>query len=150
MSMHNVLEAAIALACESHRGQTDKGGRPYILHPLRLMLGFDSTSEQVVAVLHDVVEDSSVTLEQLRELGFDSSVVDALDCLTRRRAESYDDFVDRVAGNPLATRVKLRDIQDNLDLSRLGTLNAEDLQRIAKYHRALVRLRATDAQQHRD
>jgi (p)ppGpp synthase/HD superfamily hydrolase len=87
--MNNALEVAIALACESHRGQTDKAGKSYILHPLRLMLRFESTSEQIVAVLHDVIEDSSVTLDRLLELGFDPSVVNAIDALTRRRGEVF-------------------------------------------------------------
>jgi (p)ppGpp synthase/HD superfamily hydrolase len=77
----------LALACASHRGQMDKAGQPYILHPLRLMLGFESMSEQIVAVLHDVVEDSLITLERLLELGFDPSVVNAIDALTRRQGE---------------------------------------------------------------
>jgi hypothetical protein len=140
----NALEIAIALACESHRGQTDKAGKPYILHPLRLMLGFESTSEQIVAVLHDVIEDSSVTLDRLLELGFDPRVVNAIDALTRRQGESYDDFIDRILADPLATRIKHRDIQDNLDVSRLPSLGDEDLQRIAKYHQALMRLKARD------
>jgi (p)ppGpp synthase/HD superfamily hydrolase len=142
--MQNALEIAIALACESHRGQIDKAGQPYILHPLRLMLACDSTPERIVAVLHDVVEDSSVTLDQLRDLGFDSSIVCAIDCLTRRHDESYDAFIDRIASNTLATRVKLRDLRDNLDLSRLSSLSDEDLQRICKYHRALMRLLAAN------
>jgi hypothetical protein len=142
--MDNALEVAIALACESHRGQTDKAGKPYILHPLRVMLRFESTSEQIVAVLHDVVEDSSVTLDRLFELGFDPSVVNAIDALTRRRGESYDDFIDRILADPLATRIKVRDIQDNLDVSRLPSLGDEDLQRITKYHQALMRLKPDD------
>jgi (p)ppGpp synthase/HD superfamily hydrolase len=140
--MDNPLERAIALACEAHRRQTDKAGKPYILHPLRLMLRFSDTADQVVAVLHDVVEDSAITLDRLRELGFEPSIVAAIDCLTRRSGESYDAFIDRILADRLATRVKIRDIQDNLDLSRLPTLSDEDLQRVAKYHRALSRLQA--------
>jgi (p)ppGpp synthase/HD superfamily hydrolase len=141
-SMDTLLEVAIALACESHRGQVDKAGRPYILHPLRLMLGFESTAEQIVAVLHDVVEDSSVTLEHLRELGFEPGIVNAIDALSRRTGESYEDFIERVVADPLATRVKIRDLQDNLTVSRMPGLCDEDLRRVAKYHRALMRLKA--------
>ena len=140
--MQNPLEVAIALACESHRGQTDKAGQPYILHPLRLMLRFESTSERIVAVLHDVVEDSSITLNRLRELGFDQHVVNAIDALTRRQGEEYDAFIDRVLTDSLATRIKIGDIVDNLNLSRLTTLNDEAMRRIAKYHQALTRLKA--------
>ena len=141
--MHEILEAAIALACDSHRGQTDKAGQPYILHPLRLMLSFASIDEQTVAVLHDVVEDTSITLDRLRELGFDARVVAAIDALTRRQGEAYDDFINRVAADPLATRIKIRDLQDNLDVSRLPSLGDQELRRVAKYHRALVQLKAT-------
>lgn len=137
---NDALEAAIALACEAHRGQFDRAGKPYILHPLRLMMAFDSAPERIVAVLHDVVEDSSVTLDRLRELGFDSSVIAAIDALTRRENESYDVFIDRVLANPLAAKIKVRDIRDNLDVSRLSQLTEEDLRRVAKYHKALARL----------
>lgn len=142
--MENALDVAIALACEAHRGQKDKAGQPYILHPLRLMLQFDSTPEQIVAVLHDVVEDSSVTLEHLRELGFQPEIIDAIDILSRREDESYDEFVERILASPIAIRVKIRDIEDNLNVSRLERLTEEDLRRIVKYHRALTRLRAAD------
>jgi (p)ppGpp synthase/HD superfamily hydrolase len=140
--MDNALETAIALACESHRGQVDKAGRPYILHPLRLMLSFASTTEQIVAVLHDVVEDTALTLDRLRDLGFDPDVVAAIDALTRREGESYERFIDRVSADPLATRVKLRDLRDNMDMSRLSHLDENDLQRVAKYHRAMLQLTA--------
>lgn len=140
--MDNALETAIALACELHRGQVDKAGRPYILHPLRLMLSFESTTEQIVAVLHDVVEDTAVTLDRLRDLGFDPDVVAAINALTRRDGETYEEFIDRVSVDPLATRIKLRDLRDNMDVYRLPHLGEIDLQRIAKYHRAMLQLTA--------
>lgn len=143
--MDDALETAIALACESHRGQVDKAGRPYILHPLRLMLGFDSMSEQIVAVLHDVIEDTEVTLDSLRALGFEPDVVGAIDALTRRKGETYESFIDRVLENPLATRIKIRDLRDNMDLSRLSHLDKDDLRRIAKYHHALMQLMAASS-----
>ena len=138
--MDSELEIALALACQSHRGQRDKAGEPYILHPLRLMVRAQSAAERVVAVLHDVVEDSSVTLDHLKELGFDSGVIAAIDALTRRKGESYDAFIDRIRSNPLATKVKVLDIQDNMDLCRLPTVTQKDLDRVAKYHAALQRL----------
>jgi (p)ppGpp synthase/HD superfamily hydrolase len=140
MASGTQLELAIALACEAHRGQTDKAGAPYILHPLRVMLACETDDERMVAVLHDVVEDSDTTLERLRELGFDSSVIDAIDCLSRRDDESYDVFIDRVSGNAIASRVKVHDLEDNMDLSRLPTVGADDLRRVAKYERALSKL----------
>jgi (p)ppGpp synthase/HD superfamily hydrolase len=138
----NQLEQAIAIACQAHLGQTDKAGEPYILHPLRVMLRLKSINERIVAVLHDVVEDSGVTLEDLRAHGFSREVLEAIDCLTRRTVESYEAFIDRIAVNVLATRVKIEDIKDNLDLTRLGAVQEGDLARARKYHRALSQLRA--------
>ncbi|MFK3798503.1 GTP pyrophosphokinase [Pseudomonas sp. NPDC088444] len=136
----NALDTAIALACKAHAGQVDKSGKPYILHPLRLMLRFDDEDAQIASVLHDVVEDSDVTLEALREAGISERVIEAIDCLTKRPGEVYEDFIARILSNPLARRVKIADIRDNLDLTRLPTVTEKDLQRAAKYHRALSSL----------
>lgn len=136
----NILDAAVALACRVHAGQLDKSGKPYILHPLRLMLKFEDVDEQVVSVLHDVVEDGDVTLEDLRELGVSSAAVAAIDCLSKREGEVYEDFIARIKPNDLARRVKIADIRDNLDLTRLPRVSDKDLQRVAKYHRALREL----------
>lgn len=136
----STLDTAIAIACKAHAGQLDKSGKPYILHPLRLMLNFHDEEAQVVSVLHDVVEDSHITLEDLRALGISEAAVEAIDCLSRRPAEAYDDFISRLRSNALARRVKIADIKDNLDLTRLPSITEKDLQRVAKYHRALARL----------
>jgi (p)ppGpp synthase/HD superfamily hydrolase len=134
----NVLEAAVALACKAHAGQLDKSGKPYILHPLRLMLNFQDEDAQIVSVLHDVVEDNDVTLDDLRALGIGEPVIAAIDCLSKRPGEAYDHFIERIRPNALARKVKVADIRDNLDLTRLPTLTEKDLQRAAKYHRALA------------
>ena len=134
------LECAIQIALKAHRGMKDKGGVPYILHPLRVMLQMDTDLERIVAVLHDVVEDSTWTLDCLREEGFSDKVVEALDCLSKRDGEDYDDFVERVRMNPLAVAVKIADLQDNLDVSRLPGLTDEDKARIRKYEKALSTL----------
>ncbi|MCS3472907.1 (p)ppGpp synthase/HD superfamily hydrolase [Pseudomonas sp. JUb42] len=136
----SILDAAVALACRVHAGQVDKSGKPYILHPLRLMLKFEDVDEQVVSVLHDVVEDGDVTLEELRELGVSSAAVAAIDCLSKREGELYEDFIARIKPNDLARRVKIADIRDNMDLTRLPQVSDKDLQRVAKYHRALREL----------
>lgn len=136
----SILDAAVALACRVHAGQVDKSGKPYILHPLRLMLKFEDVDEQVVSVLHDVVEDGDVTLDELRELGVSSAAVAAIDCLSKREGELYEDFIARIKPNDLARRVKIADIRDNLDLTRLPRVSDKDLQRVAKYHRALREL----------
>jgi (p)ppGpp synthase/HD superfamily hydrolase len=130
------LEDAISIAAQAHRGQRDKAGAPYLLHPLRLMLRMDSEATMMAAVLHDVVEDSDWTLEGLRERGFPEEVVEAVACLTHRDGESYEEFVERLRPNPLARRVKIADLEDNMNVLRIGRLGPNDLQRLEKYHRA--------------
>lgn len=131
-----LIEVALQRALTAYSGKVDKGGKPYILHPLRLMARLNNPIEQCVAVLHDVIEDSDTTVDDLRADGFPESIVSAVEVLTRRRGESYEAFIGRVGVDPLARRVKLLDIEDNLDLLRLNTITEKDLQRAAKYHRA--------------
>jgi len=116
---NSLLDKAIRLAAEAHAGQTEKNGSPYILHPLRLMFRMHGELEMAAAVLHDVVEDTDWTLERLGAAGFPPALVDALDCLTHRPGEPYPRYVRRAAANPVARRVKLADLEDNLDLRRL-------------------------------
>jgi (p)ppGpp synthase/HD superfamily hydrolase len=108
------------------------------------MLEMDSDSERVVAVLHDVLEDSPITPDQLRDEGFSKEVVAALECLTRREGETYEVFIERAKGNPLARRVKLADIVDNMNIRRIGHLTDRDLPRLRRYHRAWQTLSETD------
>ena len=134
------LEDAIALAALAHHGQKDKAGAPYILHPLRLMLRMGSDVERMAAVLHDVVEDTPYTLDALRRLGFPPEVVEAVEALTRREdeGESYEEFVLRAGRNPIARRVKLADLEDNMDLTRIADPQEKDHQRLERYRRALA------------
>lgn len=132
---HAGLAEAIALASEAHVNQTDKAGAPYILHPLRMMQRLDGETERTVAVLHDIVEDTPWTLDDLRAMGFSREVVEAVDCLTRRAEETYDEFIERAKGHPIARRVKLIDIEDNLNIMRLSELTDKDIERLRKYHR---------------
>ena len=134
------LEQAIVIAVEAHRGQKDRSGAPYILHPLRMMFRVQTEAERMAAVLHDVVEDTAWTLEALREHGFPDEVVDAVDHLTRREGESYEDFVTRAAAHPVARRVKVADLEDNMDVRRTGTLGERDVERLTRYLRAWRRL----------
>jgi (p)ppGpp synthase/HD superfamily hydrolase len=136
----NTIERAIVIAAEAHAGQFDKGGAPYILHPLRVMLSMDSIEERIVAVLHDVIEDTSWTLERLRAEGFSDDVLQALDALTRRAEESYDSFVQRVGRNPLARSVKLADLVDNCNLRRIAAPTQRDRARLERYRRAIEQL----------
>jgi len=132
------LERAIVIAAEGHAGATDKGGAPYILHPLRMMLTLTSDEERIVAVLHDVCEDCpGWTLERLKSEGFSQSVITALDSVTKRTGEHYDDFARRAAANSIGRKVKLADLIDNCDLSRIATPTDADHQRVAKYQRAI-------------
>lgn len=136
----NLIELGLEWALKAYGGKIDKGGKPYILHPLRLMARLDDPTSQLVALLHDVIEDSPITADELREAGFPESVVAAVVVLTRRKGESYEAFIDRVRVSPLARKVKLLDIEDNLNLLRLSAVSDKDLQRVAKYHRAWKRL----------
>jgi len=131
------LDKAIEIACHAHAGQVDKAGQPYILHPLRLVFKFQNEIEQIISVLHDVVEDSDVTLEDIEKNGFQSSIVSALDCLTKRKNEKYMDFIVRLSSNDLAKKIKTEDLKDNMDLTRISSLGEKDLERIDKYHKAL-------------
>lgn len=136
------LTEAIVIAATAHDGQVDKAGQPYILHALRVMAAMFSDHDRVVAVLHDVVEDSpDWQLADLAEFG--PGVVEALDALTRRDGETYDDYVNRVSLNACATRVKLADLRDNLDLTRLPEPNDVDVARCVKYRRARAILQSS-------
>ena len=140
MNRKPTLEDAILLAAGAHRGQLDKAGEPYILHPLRVMLQLQDEAGKVAAVLHDVVEDTAITLDNLREGGYSEEVLQALEALTRREGESYADFIERAAKNPLARRVKLADLADNLNAGRLPQIRKKDRERLARYRAAWDRL----------
>lgn len=130
------LERAIAIAVQAHQGQRDKGGAPYILHPLRLMMRMQTEAEMIAAVLHDVIEDTEWTPDGLRAEGFSAEVVGAIECLTRRADETYDEFIERVKTSPVAWRVKIADLEDNMNIRRIESLTPKDLERLEKYHRA--------------
>jgi len=140
--MTQTLERAIAIAASAHAGQVDKGGAPYILHPLKVMLRMSSLEERIVAVLHDVVEDCGISLDDLRKEGFSEAVLSAIESVTKVPGESYEDFVERAAQNPIGRVVKLADLEENSDLSRIASPSWEDLERVEKYRRAIGRLRA--------
>lgn len=135
----STLERAIAIAAEAHGGQTDKAGAPYILHPLRMMLQMKTDEERIVAVLHDVCEDCpGWDFERLKAEGFSDRILAALDRVTKRDGEDYEAFVLRAAGDPVSRNVKLADLRDNCDLSRITLPTPRDLERIEKYKRAIA------------
>ena len=138
------LGKAIAIAAQAHQDQYDKAGAPYILHPLRMMQRMSSETEMMAAILHDVVEDTAWTLDKLRQAGFAAEVVQAVECLTHRDHETYDEFIARVRTNAIASKVKLADLEDNMDIRRLSTLTEKDAERLHKYHRAWLALRQAE------
>ena len=141
------IERAIEIAASAHAGQFDKAGQPYILHPLRVMLRVSSPSEQMTAVLHDVVEDTDVTLQQLQEEGFSVAVLAAVDALTKRPGESRMEAAQRAALDPIALVVKLADNAENMDLGRIANPTEKDFARMREYEEVraflLSRIRAS-------
>ncbi|WP_431288939.1 HD domain-containing protein [Roseateles chitinivorans] len=137
----STLERAIQIAAQAHAEQLDKGGQPYILHPLRVMLRVQSEEARIAGVLHDVVEDTDVTLANLQAEGFSEAVLSAVDALTKRPGESRLQAAERAAADPVAREVKLADNAENMDLSRLPSpLSERDLARLEEYRavRALL------------
>ena len=114
---------AAILMLRIHAGQTDKNGDPYCLHLLRVALRGETEDERIVGISHDSVEDKKTTLDELRTYGYAEHLCAAIDALTKREGESYEDFIERILENPLATKVKLADIEDNLDPNRLARLH---------------------------
>lgn len=137
----STLERAIEIAVQAHAGRVDNAGDPYILHAIRVMLRQDDSAARAAAVLHDVVEDSPWTLAQLRAEGFGDDVVEAVDALTHRPDESYEDYLKRASQHAIARRVKVADLEDNLDLRRIPHPTEKDLARLARYRWAREFLR---------
>lgn len=140
----STLEHAIALAAKAHAGQVDKAGAPYILHPLRVMLRCATFEQRVTAVLHDVVEDCGITSDRLRDEGFSEPIVRAVLALTKQEGEDYDAFVRRAGADPIARVVKLADLADNRDLSRIPNPTDKDRERLQKYERAVAYLESLE------
>lgn len=140
------LTKALLIAVLAHSGQEDKGQNSYIRHPLRVMEKMDSEDEMICAVLHDVAEDTPITLNDLAALGLTTSQVKCIDALTKREGEEYQDRVERVANSTVARKIKVADIRDNMQLHRLKnkTLTEKDVVRQQNYINALVRLGAID------
>jgi len=136
-----MIEKAIKIALDAHSGQVDKANKPYILHPLRLMLKMKNELDMITAVLHDVLEDSSYTEVELLREGVPEDVVNAVKCMTKDGVQTYESYLAQIKTNDMASRVKIADIEDNIDLTRLKNINSRDLDRIAKYHKALINLK---------
>ena len=138
-NLENLYEKAVMIAQEAHKGQMDKGGNPYIEHPLHVASQVETLELKMIAVLHDTLEDSSLTAEDLKEAGLPDEVVEAIAVLTHEdgNEEAYLDYIRRVAGNKLAARVKKEDLKHNMDMSRIQSPTEKDRKRCAKYKKAL-------------
>ena len=136
-----LTKKALRLCFDAHRDQVDKTGLPYVFHPFHLAEQMKDEATTVCALLHDVVEDTDYTLDDLRAMGFPAEVVDALALLTHDPAVPYMDYVKEIAQNPIARKVKMADLRHNSDLSRMDVVDERALQRNEKYKRALAYLR---------
>lgn len=135
-----LTQKAMKIAFEAHKNQTDKNGIPYIFHPVHLAEQMDSENTICVALLHDVVEDTSMTFEDLQAEGFSAEIIDSLKLLTHDDAVPYMEYVKEIKKNPIATKVKLADLRHNSDLTRLDEVNEKALKRVEKYKKAIEML----------
>lgn len=133
LSYNEQFQIALELAVEKHKNQTDKAGNPYILHPLHVMENVNSKEGKIVAILHDIIEDTDVTEDYLLKIGLSKRIVDAVVALTRSEDIDYQEYIKNLGSNPLAKEVKLADLEHNMDLKRLPTLEEKDLERNRKY-----------------
>ena len=133
MSYNEQFQIALELAVEKHKNQTDKAGNPYILHPLHVMENVNSKEGKIVAILHDIIEDTDITEDYLFKIGLSKRIVDAVVALTRSEDMDYQEYIKNLSSNPLAKEVKLADLEHNMDLKRLPTLEEKDLERNRKY-----------------
>ena len=138
------LDTAVIIAAQAHQGQKDRYGVNYILHPLRVMLRFESETEMIVAILHDVIEKTEWTLEKLREQGFNDTVLKAVNLLTRQDEQPYMEYIEKLKVNRIARKVKIADIEDNMNPRRMGTLSDENLEKLARLHKAWIILKQAD------
>lgn len=130
--MGKLLDKAIIIATKAHQGQVDKGGDDYILHPIRVMTKLDTEEERIVGVLHDVIEDTNVTYDFLKKEGFSDEII----TITRGKKESYMDYIRKVKTNKISKKVKIADLEDNMDISRIKKPTKKDYDRLKKYEKA--------------
>ena len=133
LSYNEQFQIALELAVEKHRNQTDKACNPYILHPLHVMENVNNKEGKIVAILHDIIEDTDITENYLLKIGLSKRIVDAVVALTRSEDMDYQEYIKNLSSNPLAKEVKLADLEHNMDLKRLPTLEEKDLERNRKY-----------------
>jgi (p)ppGpp synthase/HD superfamily hydrolase len=139
--MRDIIKA-IQIAIHSHGGQLDKQGHPYVLHPLWVMSRMTTEDEMIAAVLHDAVEDTSTTIQDLRNEGFSDASIKAIELLTHDKNIPYPEYIQKLAPNKIARKVKLADLEHNLDVRRLKEITPEDVSRIEKYKQAFSLLKS--------
>ena len=139
-NFETLLTLAIAIANQAHAGQLDKAGKPYISHPLTVMAQMDTLESKIVAVLHDAIEDSDLTITDLVRQGFPEFITEAIAAITKLDGELYEDYIVRVRSNAIARKVKIADVTHNMDLSRIANPTEKDFQRLEKYKIVLQKL----------
>ena len=130
---NELYDRALRIAIRAHEGQQDKSGREYVMHPIRVAERCKDTRAKIVALLHDTIEDTDVTIEYLRKEGFPEEIIDAVLSVTKQEGENYEDFVRRAARNAIGRQVKIADLEDNMDIRRLKEIKEEDVARLRKY-----------------
>ena len=136
MNWNGLYDLALRIAIKAHEGQMDKSGRDYIMHPIRVAERCKDPRAKIVALLHDIIEDSDVTPEFLRNQGFPEEIIEGILSVTKQEGEDYNAFVRRAAQNPIGKVVKQADLEDNMDIRRLKEISYEDVERLRKYLRA--------------
>ena len=140
--MSQYLHKAITIACEAHQGQSSIDGEPYILHPLRLLIKAKSNEERIIAVIHDVIEKSNISLVDLKNKGFDQNIISSIDSLSRRRSEPYIDYIGRLMQNRISVKIKLLDLADNIKIYSENNYNEIYDAKINQYKNALKQIRS--------
>ena len=128
-----MTKKAIKLMFEKHKDQVDKSGMPYVFHPFHLAEQMDDEETTITALLHDIVEDTNTTFDDLRKLGFSDNVINALKLMTHDKNVDYFEYVKNISKNPIARKVKIKDLEHNMDTSRLDEVTDKDLERVKKY-----------------
>lgn len=140
--MSQYLHKAIIIACEAHQGQSSINGEPYILHPLRLLIKVKSNEERIIAILHDVIEKTNISLADLKNKGFNQNIISSIDSLSRRRGESYVDYIGRLMQNRISVKIKLLDLADNIKMHSENNENGIYDVKINQYKNALKQIRS--------
>ena len=140
--MSQYLHKAITIACEAHQGQFSINGEPYILHPLRLLIKAKSNEERIIAILHDVIEKTNISLADLKNKGFNQNIISSIDSLSKRRSESYIEYIERLMQNKISVKIKLLDLADNIKIHSENNDNGIYDSKIIQYKNALNQIRS--------